>query len=337
MSWISDLGAYFLSSNTKNPLIRAPAASTNKPPKCKYRLDNDSSNTVALPDGRILGYAQYGSQTGQPILYLHGLPGSRVEAASLHDIGLELGVRIIATDRPGYGWSSPHPGRTLLDFPKDLEHLAKHLELDTYSVLGVSGGGPYALASAAALPREKLKCVSIVCGIGPTDIGMSGANWVNWIGFTFGWRYSFVAAIRWFFRLEPAARLELTDEERFELHMQRMSRLTNEKDLEVLNDADFAQLFLRTARESYRQGFDAVTDDGRLICLDYGFRIEDIRSDLPVHLWYGKQDAHVPLNHGQQIAARLGDRAQLRVEDDTHASIWLKWKEEVLKDMIKST
>lgn len=102
---------------------------------CRFRLDRDSSDTFTLPDGRKLGYAQYGSQTGRPILYLHGLPGSRLEAAMYHDLGLELGARIIATDRPGIGWSSPHSDRTLLDFPKDLENLAKHLELDEYAVL----------------------------------------------------------------------------------------------------------------------------------------------------------------------------------------------------------
>lgn len=116
-------------------LISDLAALTGEPPKPRYRLDDNSSDTLTLPDGRKLGYAQYGSLTGRPILYQHGLPGSRLEAAGYDELGLKLGARIIAADRPGYGWSSPHPGRTLLDFPKDLEHLAKHLELDDYSVL----------------------------------------------------------------------------------------------------------------------------------------------------------------------------------------------------------
>lgn len=143
MFLISDLSAYLsrvfadsTTTATNNP-ISAPAALTGEPPipKSHFRLDNDSSDTLTLPDGRKLGYAQYGSLTGQVILYQHGLPGSRVEAAVYDDLGLELGARIIAVDRPGMGWSSPNPGRTLLDHPKDLEHLAKHLELDDYKVL----------------------------------------------------------------------------------------------------------------------------------------------------------------------------------------------------------
>jgi pimeloyl-ACP methyl ester carboxylesterase len=102
----------------------------------RTQLDNDNnSDTLLLPDGRKLGYAQYGSQTGRAVLFMHGHPGSRLEAAHLHDLGLKLGARIIAPDRPGVGLSSPQPGRTLLDHPKDLEHLADHLKLESYGVL----------------------------------------------------------------------------------------------------------------------------------------------------------------------------------------------------------
>jgi len=119
---------------TDNP-VNAATAPTDAPPKCRFRLDNDSSDIFTLSDGRNLSYAQYGSLTGKAIFYLHGLPGSRAEGAYFHELGMELGARIIATDRPGYGLSSPHPGRTLLDFPKDLECLAKHLGLEEYAVL----------------------------------------------------------------------------------------------------------------------------------------------------------------------------------------------------------
>lgn len=138
MSLLSDLTTYLLrlfSSflTSRNP-ISSPAATVERH-KSDYRLDNDTSETFTLPDGRKLGYAQYGSLTGRPIFYLHGLPGSRLEGAGYDELGLKLGARIIATDRPGIGWSSPQPSRKLLDFPKDLEHLADHLKLYEYSVL----------------------------------------------------------------------------------------------------------------------------------------------------------------------------------------------------------
>ncbi|RMZ90247.1 hypothetical protein DV736_g2527, partial [Chaetothyriales sp. CBS 134916] len=99
------------------------------------RPDNVNSDILLLPDGRKLGYAQCGSPTGRAVFFAHGHPGSRLDAAHLHEVGLKVGARIIAADRPGMGLSSPHPDRTLLDYPKDLEHLADHLKLDRYGVL----------------------------------------------------------------------------------------------------------------------------------------------------------------------------------------------------------
>ncbi|KAF3480535.1 alpha/beta hydrolase fold protein [Arthroderma uncinatum] len=339
MTLISDLRAYllralnFTTSNTPD----SPQAAPTPTGSCRFRLDDDCSDTLTLPDGRKLGYAQYGSLTGRPVFYLHGLPGARTEAACFDDLARELGARIIATDRPGVGWSSPHPGRTVLDHPKDLEQLAKHLKLKEYSALGISGGGPYALACAASLPRDKLKAVSIICGLGPPDIGMSGAGWPTWLGFTFGYRY-FSAATGWYLKRQLAARLDLSDEKRFELLRRDVLNAKSmlEKDRDIMKDESTLRMFLKTSRETFAQGCDGVLQDGKLLCNDLGFRVEDIRADLPVQLWYGKQDTAVPLNHGIQIAARLGGRAHLRVVDETHLSIWENCREQALKELIRS-
>ncbi|PSN67535.1 alpha/beta-hydrolase [Corynespora cassiicola Philippines] len=305
--------------------------------KCRFPLSNDSSSTFTLSDGRKLGYAQYGLLTGRPILYMHGLPGSRIEAAAYHDLGLELGARIVSVDRPGIGWSSPHPGRKLLDFPKDVGELAEHLGLESYAVMGVSGGGPYVLACAAALPREKLRCVSVVCGLGPPDIGMKGAGLVSKLGFPYGWRYGPTFLFRWFFQSDIIGRIDLPDEKRLEVMLSpsRLASITNKKDLDFLGDEDAMRLLLRGSREYHAQGIYGIREDGRAMCVDWGFRVEDIREDLPVHLWYGKQDITVPLNHGVQIAARLGGRAHLQVEDETHASIFANCKQETLEQILK--
>ncbi|OCL11701.1 alpha/beta hydrolase fold protein [Glonium stellatum] len=341
ISLISELGAFlyglFANFTTSKAPVNAPAAIIKEPPKSRFRLDNDASATFTLPDGRKLGYAQYGSPTGRAFFYAHGHPGSRLEAALFEELCLKLGARIIGVDRPGIGWSSPNPNATVLDHPKDIEHLAQHLELDSYGVMGISGGGPYALACAASLPREKLKCVSVVCGMGPPDIGMRGAAWPQWLGFTLGYPYV-PSIVGWYWRREPEGRIDLTDEERLAIQLQRISKfkaVTNNKDLEVI-DEDFLRLCLRSSRESFAHGYGAVAQDGHLMCTDWGFRIEDIRHDLPVQLWYGKQDTAIPLNHGEQIAVRLGGRAHLRVEDETHASLQIKYKEEILEKLVGS-
>lgn len=118
---------------TDNP--GAPPSSTEPPPPNRFPIGDESSATLTLPDGRKLGYAQYGSLTGKPILFFHGLPGSRIDCAGFHDLGKELGARLVSIDRPGMGWSTPQPGRKLLDFPKDVEHLTEHLGLENYSLM----------------------------------------------------------------------------------------------------------------------------------------------------------------------------------------------------------
>jgi pimeloyl-ACP methyl ester carboxylesterase len=97
----------------------------------------------------MLAYAITGDPSGKPVFYCHGWPASRLEAALIPD----LPVRLIAMDRPGYGASTRQPGRTLLDWPADVVALADHLGIGRFHVVGVSGGAPYALACAAALPR----------------------------------------------------------------------------------------------------------------------------------------------------------------------------------------
>lgn len=193
-----------------------------------------------------------------------------------------------------------------------------------------------------ALPAEKLKCVSIVCGLGPPDIGMSGADLLHRIAFTIGYRYCpHPIFMRWFFEQQPAGRLDLTDEQRLELLLQDASKnkaTTHERDLEVFRDKGFLRVSLRTARECFSQGYDGVLQDGKLMSTGHGFTVEDIRPDLPVQLWYGEHDTYVPLNHGKQIAARLGggDRVHLRVEDETHGSLVLNRRREILEALLGS-
>lgn len=98
--------------------------------------DNSTSSLLTLPDGRQLGYAQYGVRTGKPIFFLHGLPGSRLEGAYFDALGKELGAWIIAPDRPGCGWSSRGgKGRRVMDWAGDVEVLAGELGIGKFAVM----------------------------------------------------------------------------------------------------------------------------------------------------------------------------------------------------------
>jgi len=193
------------------------------------------------------------------------------------------------------------------------------------------------LACAKALPSTKLKSVAMVVAFGPPDIGMSGARLVNRIGFPYGFRYCPSFLNRWFWQRDVIGRLDLSDEQRLEMALQQVENSKpsmSEQELAVMSDPEFHLEYLESTREGFAQGFDGTLLDAKLCCLDFGFKVEDIRPDLPVQLWYGKRDVFVPPNHGVQLAKRLGDRADLRLEDETHACLPVTHKKEIIRSLI---
>lgn len=203
---------------------------------------------------------------------------------------------------------------------------------------GVSGGGPSALACAYALPANKLKSVSIVCGLGPPDIGMKGAQFLHRLGFPYGYRYGAYWMGRLFWRTQPIGRVDLNDEERLAMYLKPgnpMEKASRPQDLDIIKDKDILRMSLRSTREAFVNGYDTVWDDARLMCVPFGFKVEDIRKDLPVKLWYGKADVFVPPVQGYTIAARIGPSAELRMEDEAHSGICFHWRREILEGMLK--
>jgi pimeloyl-ACP methyl ester carboxylesterase len=203
----------------------------------------------------------------------------------------------------------------------------------------MSGGGPSVLACAIALPPTKLKAVAMIVALGPPDIGMSGARLINRIGYPYGFRVCPAFLNRWFWRLDPIGRVELSDEERSKLWLQQVENSKSSipsKDLAIISNPDFRQKALSSTREGFTQGYDGVLADAKLCCFDFGFKVEDIRSDLPVYLWYAKEDVLVPSNHGVQLKKRLGTRAFLRLEDETHVSLTMNFNKEILETLIKA-
>ena len=97
-----------------------------------------------------------------------------MEGALWHDAALEHDVRLIAVTRPGFAESSPLPGRTLLDWPKDVIALADHLGVERFGAMGISGGGPYVLACVKEIPKERLVAGGLICSVYPATLGLSG-------------------------------------------------------------------------------------------------------------------------------------------------------------------
>ncbi len=125
--------------------------------------------TVKLQDGRKLGYSIYGDQNRYPILYCSGGIGTRLQIQPIQHQEMPPNIRLIGTDGPGLGLSDFLPNRKIIDWPNDVIQLINHLEIMTFSVLGVSAGGPYAMACAYQLPNRISKC-GVVSSATPPDL-----------------------------------------------------------------------------------------------------------------------------------------------------------------------
>lgn len=169
---------------------------------------------------------------------------------------------------------------------------------------------------------------------------MKGAGWATWFGFQGGYDYTPAPMIRWFIHRQPIGRLHLSDKQRFDIWWKDIQTLelrtfVEKKDAEFLQEEDRIHVAVRSTRESFRQGFDGMLLDGKLLSNDLGFRVEDIRPDLPLNLWYGKYDTDVPANHGVQIAARFKGEARLHIEEETHASVSSHCKRQFFRELLE--
>ncbi len=128
---------------------------------------------MTLPGGRILGYSTIGAAQGPIVCYQHGAPGSRLELLSLDGAFTDAGLRVVTADRPGYGASTPLAARTTAAWAHDVAALADHLGAERFGVIGLSSGGPYAIACAALLGE---RVIGADVAAGNTDMTWSGAR-----------------------------------------------------------------------------------------------------------------------------------------------------------------
>ncbi|WP_310526374.1 alpha/beta hydrolase, partial [Nocardioides sp.] len=134
------------------------------------RIDRPTlEGTVAVRHGRRLSFAEYGPRDGRPVVWMHGTPGARRQIPlEARAFAAELGVRIIGIDRPGIGASSPYLYADVLEWTEDLRLLLDALGVDTFRLVGLSGGGPYVLAAGAAMP-DRVHAAAVLGGVAPTQ------------------------------------------------------------------------------------------------------------------------------------------------------------------------
>jgi pimeloyl-ACP methyl ester carboxylesterase len=247
---------------------------------------DQTSRVERLPGGRRIGYAEFGDPHGAPVIALHGTPGSRFMFALTDHAARVRGLRIIAPERPGYGLSDYCRFASLTQLAADAEALADALGLDRFAVLGVSGGGPHALAAASAMP-DRTALLALISPVGPIAdcrkrIRMSR---LHRLIFTRMGRSDPACAV-FFWSVRTLVRY--TPEVAYRALKQRVVAA----DRELLERAPVKANLQIALREGLRTGIAGARQDLRLFCAPWGLALEEI--DVPAVVWQGSDDAIVP-------------------------------------------
>ena len=270
------------------------------------------SQTLILEDGRKLGFAEYGVDNGEPIFYFTGGNSSRIEGRWYDQEARKAGVRLIVPDRPGFGLSTFQPNRQFLDWPDDIERLAKSLEVDRYAVFGLSGGAPHVAAVAHRNPK-KLAGAAIVSGVAPPEMpNRLDRMWppIRLIFFT-------AKHAAWLNRLILSQMGSFyANEERMR---KQMVRALPEPDVQLISRRpEIIDIFSEAAQEAHRNGIDGDAWEWRLYVHPWGFQLSEI--PIEVGLWYGEYDQNAPAAMGRYYAKVLPQNRLNIVEDGGHFS-----------------
>ena len=251
---------------------------------------------LALRDGRRLAYGEYGDPHGLPVIAFHGTPGGRHQLALLEEDARAAGVRLVVPDRPGYGDSDFVPRRRLAAWSDDVTVLADHLGLERFAVLGVSGGGPHALACAAAL-GPRVTATAVVSGVAPftwdnvaAQLRPGARPLAALITRTVLLRLMIAVGL-WLLRVLPAVVLA------------GYRRWLPAADVAVLDLPGVVDRFLAGARRFSRTAARAAVQDVRLFTGPWGIDLAAIAG--PVEVWHGDADKTVPVEHGRWLAAQV--------------------------------
>jgi pimeloyl-ACP methyl ester carboxylesterase len=272
-------------------------------------------HVIESADGRKLAVTDGGDPDGVPVLVHNGTPNSRLQYGPDVAVAREHGVRMITYDRPGYGESTAHPGRTVADCAADVRAIAAGLGIDRMLSWGVSGGGPHVLACAALLP-DLIPAAASLASVAPW--GAEGLDFFDGMGELNADEYHLFLKDR----VAARAKLETDRVEMLAANAEQVfvliKTLVSPADAAVFTP-ELAQYFVDSGLAGLGPGGEGWWEDAVAHADPWGFALTDI--SIPVLLLHGRQDRFVPFGHGVWLAAHVpGVEARL-TDDDGHLTL----------------
>jgi len=265
---------------------------------------------IKTPDGRTLGVEDAGDPDGSPVLVHVGTPNSRHLYGRTVADATARGLRLISYDRPGYGVSTPRPGRTMADCADDARAICSALGIQRLAMWGLSGGGPHVLACAALLP-DLVAAAASLCSPAPID-----AEGLDWFG---GFSQDAVDEVSLMFDDEPAARA-LFEKGRDETLAVSPAELARQWAAHAPNaDIGFLTDEAASVQQALAAGIEGSWEDCWAEAIPWGFDLADI--EVPVLLLHGRKDEAVPFAHGQWLAEHIPGVEAWLLDDEGHGTV----------------
>ena len=272
-----------------------------------------SEADIRLSDGRTIhAYDTRGDVTASSpgvagsavaVFWLHGSPNVGSPPEPLFAAADSTGLSWVSYDRPGYGGSGSHDGRTVASAAADIAAVADALGIGRFVVLGHSGGGPHTLACAALLPERVIAAASVSA---PAPFDADGLDWFA------GWPPSITAEHR-----AAADRRAALEAQWARVGSEDMDAFFTEADIAAL-DGRWSWL-AGVAGQGLRQGREGFLEDTLAAVRPWGFQPDAIR--VPVLIMHGVNDKMVPCGHGEWLAARCPAAEWHPVSDAGHITV----------------
>ena len=283
--------------------------------------------TVAAGGGRQLEVLTAGPEDGLPLVFHNGTPGGLVAFGPMAAAAAARGLRTVMYGRPGYGASTPQPGRRVADAAGDVAAVLDALGAEQFVSAGWSGGGPHTLASAALLP-DRCRAAATIAGVAPHAAagldwlaGMAGENVAE-----FGAAEAGEAELTAFLTTAAAELRDITGEQM----IAGLGELASPTDRSVLT-GEFADYMAAAFRAALSTGIAGWRDDDLAFVADWGFALG---TGAPVAVWQGDQDMMVPFGHGKWLAAQLPEARAHLVPGAGHLSLAVGQFGEILDDLL---
>jgi pimeloyl-ACP methyl ester carboxylesterase len=253
-------------------------------------------------DGRELHVRLDGPEDGLPLVFHHGSPGAIAGYPMMTAAAASRGLRLVCYERPGYGGSTPQPGRQIADAADDVAAILDHIGAAKFVTAGWSGGGPHALACAVLL-AGRCQAAASIAGVAPHDA--AGLTWMAGMAEDNVTEFSAAEAGQEALTEALAGAVSFLRDITPGQLAEAIGSLASDADLAALT-GEFANFLAASFRAATVAGMAGWRDDDLAFVHDWGFELPTSgTAAAPVSVWQGGQDNMVPFAHGQWLAANL--------------------------------